>query len=115
MGRAATIKSQFKMTTDLISFTKECPNVVEANNCTDLYRVFEYYRYNIGSTLDAAKATGILRNSITWYVSRLEKKGLLQVVCIKRDRTTGYIAKHYSAEPGKWKNQTQQLPLFGHE
>lgn len=86
-----------------------------ANNRTDYHKVIEFFRHKVGSTLDAARATGILRNSITWYVSRLEKKGLLQVVCIKRDRTTGYIAKHYSAEPGKWKNQTQQLSLFGHE
>lgn len=87
-----------------------------ANNRTDYYKVLEYYCYNVGSTLDAAKATGILRNSITWYVSRLEKEGLLKVVCIKRDRTTGYMAKHYSADPCKWKCQNaQQLSLFGHE
>lgn len=87
-----------------------------ANNCPDLNRVLEYYFYNVGSTLDAAKATGILRNSITWYVSRLEKEGLLKVVCIELDRNTGYMAKHYSADPCKWKCQNaQQLSLFGHE
>jgi len=87
-----------------------------ANNCTDLHRVFEYYRYKVGSTLDAALATGILRNSITWYVSRLEKKGLLQVVCIKRDKTTGYMAKHYCADTRQWKCQvSRQLSLFENE
>ena len=104
------------MTTNLIQAAKECPDVVEANNCTDLYRVFEYYRYNIGSTLDAAKATGILRNSITWYVSRLEKKGLLQVVCFKRDCTTGYMAKHYRVVYKQQESKSaEQLSLFGHE
>ncbi len=83
-----------------------------ANNRTDYYKVLEYYRYNVGTTLDAAKATGILRNSITWYVSRLEKEGLLKVVCIKHDSTTGYIAKHYSAEPSQWENKVVQLPLL---
>lgn len=88
---------------------------VRANNCSDLNRVLEYYRYNVGSTLDAAKVTGILRNSITWYVSQLEKDQLLQVVCIKRDCTTGHMAKHYSADPNQWKYQNaQQLSLFGH-
>jgi len=87
-----------------------------ANNRTDYYKVLEYYCYNVGSTLDAAKATGILRNSITWYVSRLEKDGLLQVVCIKRDCTTGHMAKHYSANPSQWKfHMSQQLSLFGNE
>ena len=102
--------------TNFVQLSKVCPNLVETNNCTDLNRVLEYYRYKIGSTLDAAKATGILRNSITWYVSRLEKKGLLQVVCIKRDKTTGYMAKHYCADTRQWKCQvSQQLSLFEDE
>lgn len=87
-----------------------------ANNRTDYHKVIEFFCHNVGSTLDAARAIGILRNSITWYVSRLEKKGLLQVVCIKRDRTTGYMAKHYSADTRQWKCQvSQQLSLFENE
>lgn len=102
--------------TNFVQLSKVCPNLVETNNCTDLNRVLEYYRYKIGSTLDAAIATGILRNSITWYVSRLEKKGLLQVVCIKRDRTTGYMSKHYSAVSSQWESKSaEQLSLFGNE
>lgn len=102
--------------TNLVQLSKKCPDLVEANNCTDLYRVLEYYRYNVGTTLDAARATGILRNSITWYVSRLEKEGFLQVVCVKRDKTTGYMAKHYCADTSQLKCQiSQQLSLFGNE
>lgn len=100
------------MTTNLIQAAKECSDLVETKNRTDLNRVLEYFRCNVGSTLDAAKASGILRNSITWYVSRLEKEALLKVVCIKQDRTTGYMAKHYSAEPSQWKHQVMQLPLL---
>ena len=96
-----------------IVFTK---TDVKGHSNKDLYRVFEYFCYNVGSTLDAALATGILRNSITWYVSKLEKEGLLKVVCIKHDRTTGYMAKHYSADSSQWKHQVeQQLSLFGTE
>lgn len=51
---------------------------------------------------DAAFATGVLRNSITYYVRELEHMGLLRAVCRKRDRNTGYMAKHYSADKGKW-------------
>ena len=102
--------------TNFVQLSKVCPNLVETNICTDLNRVLEYYRYNVGSTLDAAKATGILRNSITWHVARLKKDGLIQVVCIKSDLTTGYMAKHYSADPNQWKSQdAQQLSLFDYE
>lgn len=104
------------MTTNLIQAAKECPNLVETNNGTDLHRVLEYFSCNVGTTLDAARATGILRNSITWYVSRLEKKGLLQVVCFKRDCTTGYMAKHYRVVYKQQESKSaEQLSLFGHE
>ena len=102
--------------TNFVQLSKVCPNLVETNNCTDLNRVLEYYRYNVGSTLDAAKATGILRNSITWHVARLKKDGLIQVVCIKSDLTTGYMAKHYSAVSSQWESKSaEQLSLFGNE
>lgn len=102
--------------TDLVQLAKECPNLVETINRTDLYKVLDYFHHNVGSTLDAAIATGVLRNSITWYVSKLEKEGLLKVVCIKHDRTTGYMAKHYSAAPSRWRCQVvRQLSLFGNE
>ncbi len=67
----------------------------------DIVRVYEYFRYTTGTTLDCAKATGILRNSITWYVAELEKEDLLQVVGISRDATTHRRAKHYSAGSSK--------------
>lgn len=100
--------------TNIVQLAKECSDLDVAKNRTDLYRVLDYFRNNVASTLDVVKATGILRNSITWYVSKLEKEGLLKVVCIKHDRTTGYMAKHYSADPSQWKCQvSQQLSLFG--
>ena len=66
-------------------------------------KVFEFFQYTIGTTLDAALATGVLRNSITYYVRDLEDVGLLRVVYIKPDKTTGYKAKHYSSDPANWK------------
>lgn len=97
----------------------EGSNVIDAtkvHNPKDLCKILDYFRYKVGTTLDAALATGILRNSITWYVAYLENAGLLQAVCIKRDRTTGYKAKHYSADPGQWTQQPPQYPsLFGKE
>lgn len=72
----------------------------------DSLKVLEYFRYTTGTSLDCAKATGILRNSITWYIAMLEKMQLLEVVCVSPDRTTGFHAKHYSADPTTWGNGT---------
>lgn len=77
-------------------------NAAKVHNPKDLCKILDFFRYTTGTTLDAAIATSILRNSITWYVDYLEKAGVLQAVCIKRDRTTGYKAKHYSADPALW-------------
>lgn len=68
----------------------------------DSLKVLEYFRYTTGTTLDCAKATGVLRNSITWYVAEFEKLRLLQAVCVKPDVQTGFKAKHYSADPSQW-------------
>ena len=68
----------------------------------DLLRVLDYFRYTIATTLDCALATGILRNSITWYVHDLERLGLIQAVKKAKDDTTGFLAKHYSADPKLW-------------
>ena len=79
----------------------------------DLVKVFDYFRYTTGTTLDCAMCVKVLRNSITWYVAELEKLNLLQVVCVKRDRTTGRKAKHYSGNPKLWvKKSLRQLSLF---
>lgn len=95
-------------------------DAAKVHNPKDLCKILDYFRYTTGSTLDAALATGILRNSITWYVAYLENAGLLQPICIKRDRTTGYKAKHYSADPALWPQVDEpaapQYPsLFGKE
>ncbi len=80
----------------------------------DINKVFEFFRYKDGTTLDCMIATGILRNSITWYVVQLEQLGLLQAVSVKPDAHTGFKAKYYSADPSKWiKRKPIQLSLFG--
>ena len=79
----------------------------------DSVKVLEYFRYKTGTTLDCAKATGVLRNSITWYVAEFEKLRLLQAVCVKPDVQTGFKAKHYSADPSQWMRvPASELSLF---
>ena len=86
------------------------------DNIKDLTKVLDYFRYTTGTTLDCMLATGVLRNSITWYVFYLTHIGALQTVCRQPDRHTGRLAKHYSADPSQWrKTNYQQLSLFGKE
>lgn len=80
----------------------------------DICKVLEYFRYKVGTTLDCAIATGILRNSITWYVQDLMDDGLLQSIGRSKDATTGFTANHYSADKSKWVHRGPvQLSLFG--
>jgi len=79
----------------------------------DLLKVLDYFRYTTGTTLDCAMSVKVLRNSVTWYVAELENLNLLQAVCVKRDRTTGRKAKHYSSNRDLWANNcTKELSLF---
>lgn len=80
----------------------------------DITKLLLYFRYTTATTLDAMLATGILRNSITWYVSQLEELGELQAVCVKPDRHTKRMAKYYSADRCKWPHtpQKKELCLF---
>ena len=73
------------------------------HNPADLTKVLNYFRQTVGTTLDCMFATGILRNSITYYVSSLETAGLLQAIYEAPDRRTHFRAKHYSADPAKWR------------
>lgn len=83
------------------------------HNPSDLWKVLEYFKYKTGTTLDCMLETGILRNSITWYVDYAEKEGLIQVVKIAPDRHTGYMAGYYSADPMKWPERAKKpLDLF---
>jgi hypothetical protein len=75
--------------------------IAKVENRKQIYAVCGYFRYMTGTTLDCAEATGIRRNSITWYVRELEHLGMLETVCIKPDRTTGREAKHYSSAIGR--------------
>lgn len=92
-------------------------DVTNVHNPKDLAKVFEYFRYKVGTSLDAMLATGILRNSITWYIAHLEDAGLLQAIFKAPDKHTRFQAKHYSADPAKWPKspKNKQLELFGEE
>lgn len=95
---------------------RESISTAKVSVSKDINKVLDYFRYKTGTTLDAMLETGVLRNSITWYVAQLEDLGLLQAVCIKPDTHTGYKAKYYSADPSKWrKRKTMELSLFGEE
>ena len=72
-------------------------------NYKDLTRVLEYFRYTTGTTLDCMFSTGVLRNSVTWYVDDLISMGLLQCIYRMPDLHTGRIANYYSANPKLWK------------
>ena len=89
-------------------------DTANVHNPTDLTKVLDYFRYTVGTTLDCMFDTGVLRNSVTWYVRYLERIGLLKTIYIGRDRRTHYLAKHYSADPIKWESSQKdiQLSLF---
>lgn len=67
-------------------------------------KVYNYFRYTTGTSLDCMLEIGILRNCITYYIRDLEKMNLLQAVFRARDKHTRRMAKHYSANPAMWKN-----------
>lgn len=88
------------------------PNTKEGEN-KDIAKVLDFFRYKTGTTLDAMIHTGILRNSITWYVDDLIKMDLLFVAYRMQDKHTKRMANHYSADP-LYKNKVdrRQLTLF---
>lgn len=91
-------------------------NTANVQNPKDLNKVLEYFRYTVGTTLDCFFATGVLRNCITWYVRDLENMGMLQAIYVAPDKRTHFLAKHYSADPYKWKKKhNAQLSLFTEE
>lgn len=95
--------------------TKAALTIDTANvgNFTDLSKVLEFFLYTVGTTLDCMLGTGILRNSITYYVRDLEDMGLLQVIRKDRDKHTGHMAKYYSADKSLWNHpDNNQATLF---
>lgn len=79
----------------------------------DITKILNYFRYTTGTTLDAMFATGVLRNSITYYVDYLERIGELRAIKKDRDRRTHHLAKYYSADKAQWKPEKHpQLSLF---
>lgn len=89
-------------------------NTAKVTKFKDITKVLDYFRYKVGTTLDVALELSLLRNSVTWYVRELEAMGLLRAIYKRPDATTGYKAKHYSANPNLWgrNTQPQQLSLF---
>lgn len=83
-------------------------NTAKLGHIKQIAKVMAYFRYNVGTSLDCARATGILRNSITYYIVELELLGLLRAISRRADSTTGYPAKHYSADPDMWNDVTKE-------
>lgn len=73
-------------------------------NGRDCRITLEYFRKHIGTSLDCAFETGILRNSITYDIQQLERTGLLRAMYKAPDSRTGCKAKYYSANPANWYN-----------
>lgn len=84
-------------------------NNAKVHESKDICKVFLYFRYNVGTSLDCAIATGVLRNSVTYYVDYLEKQRLLGVAYVRKDKNTGYKAKHYTADKSKWASNKPTL------
>jgi len=102
-----------------IGVVKDLERTAKVDDSKDIDKVCAFFRYKTATTLDAAFETGVLRNSITWYVSILEGLGMLQAVERRPDTRTGHMAKYYSANPDLWhqtlKPQPIQLELFTKE
>ncbi|WP_301061466.1 hypothetical protein [Phocaeicola sp.] len=101
-----------------IKATEAAPNTCDTKieKEKDITKVLNYFRYTTGTTLDCMIATGVLRNSITYYVRDLENIGVLQAVYRMPDKHTHRLAKHYSADKSQWKQDKElQLSLFEKE
>lgn len=83
----------------------------KVQNPKDFTRLLAFFRYKTATTLEAMFATGILRNSITYYVAEAEQLGLLRAVFKGRDSHTGRLAKHYSSDPAKWNTSKEEYQL----
>ena len=75
----------------------------------DIIKVYEYFRYKTGTTSDCSKATNVKRNSITWYVTELERLKLLVCVCIGFDSITHRKVKFYSANPSEMEQHGKEV------
>lgn len=95
------------------TFVPEELQDTKISNFCQLARVLEYFLHNVGTSLDCAFATGILRNCITWYIRDLLRMNLLRAVYVGRDRRTGFMANHYTADRSKWPvaNENTQYEL----
>jgi hypothetical protein len=91
------------------------PTSAKIGKTKDSTKVLEFFRYKTGTTLDAAIATGVLRNCITWYVSIFEKMGVLICVYKRKDVHTGYMAKYYTADPERIQREPRELSFIKKE
>jgi hypothetical protein len=67
--------------------------------------IFNYFSSNVGTTKDAEISTGIPRENITRYVSRLMERNLLGVAFIRPDKHTGRMAQYYTTHNDLWLRQ----------
>lgn len=88
----------------------ETEYIANVQNYTDLQKVLDFFLHNIGTSLDCAMHTHILRNSICYYIAMLERLDMVRWIFVRRDRTTGHRAKHYSADKSLWRDE-QHLQL----
>ena len=94
-----------------IGVVKVLERTAKVDDSKDIDKVCAFFRYKTATTLDAAFETGVLRNSITWYVSILEGLGMLQAVRRMPDAHTGHMAKYYSANPDLWHQSLRPQPI----
>lgn len=82
----------------------------------DICKVFHFFRYNVGTSLDCSLATGVMRCSITWYIAYLEQEDMLMAIYCKPDQTTGHRAKYYTANKNLWRKPLiNELSIWGDE
>lgn len=81
-------------------------------NFPDIDKLLEFFTRTSATTLEAMAGTGILRNSITYYVRHLERNGSIVVIGKRLDRLTGRPAKVYTAAPAIMKAKSDQLSLW---
>lgn len=84
----------------------------KVHNPKDFAKVYDYFYNIVGTTLDCMIETGIVRWSITWYVSQMQSQGLIQIIKRDRDQHTGCKAAYYSTNPELWKNIKREPTLF---
>jgi hypothetical protein len=109
-GKATTAVAATALNQNQLGSNAKVNNLNEKTK--DLERVLQFFHYKVGTSLDCSLQTGILRNSITWYIKELEELNIIQAIKKAKDSTTGFLAKHYSADHKLWQEKkNRQLEL----